>query len=191
MSASSKKKVEKKSELNLSLDDISSIITLLKENEVSEFSLERGENRLWLKREKKLVKVHTETPGYRVKYGEESCRSVATEEPVFLKQNQESSQTTETSQAETEQKVPMKAETHEVRSPMVGTFYRRPAADSDPYVEVGDLVKKGDVLCIIEAMKIMNEIETDVTGTVVEINVEDGQMAEYGEVLFRIDTGKK
>ena len=70
---------------------------------------------------------------------------------------------------------------------MVGTFYRRPAIDAEPYVEVGDMVKKGDVLCIIEAMKLMNEIESDVSGKVVEILLEDGQMVEYGEVLFRVD----
>ncbi|MCL4138444.1 UNVERIFIED_CONTAM: hypothetical protein GTU68_037703 [Idotea baltica] len=75
----------------------------------------------------------------------------------------------------------------EVSSPMVGTFYRRPAADADPYVSVGDKVKKGDVLCIVEAMKLMNEIESEVAGTVSEICLEDGQMVEFGEPLFRIE----
>ncbi len=71
---------------------------------------------------------------------------------------------------------------------MVGTFYRRPAVDADPYVEVGDVVKKGDVLCIVEAMKLMNEIESDLAGRIVEVCLEDGKMAEYGEVLFRIES---
>lgn len=75
----------------------------------------------------------------------------------------------------------------EIISPMVGTFYRRPAVDAEPYVQVGDTVKKGDVLCIVEAMKLMNEIESDVAGRVTEICLEDGQMAEYGEVLFKIE----
>ena len=75
----------------------------------------------------------------------------------------------------------------EVNSPMVGTFYRRPAVDADPYVNVGDFVKKGQVLCIVEAMKLMNEIESDYAGRIVEICLEDGQMVEYGEALFRIE----
>ncbi|MCB0323314.1 MAG: acetyl-CoA carboxylase biotin carboxyl carrier protein, partial [Bdellovibrionales bacterium] len=75
----------------------------------------------------------------------------------------------------------------EIVSPMVGTFYRRPAVDAEPYVEVGDSVKKGDILCIVEAMKLMNEIECEFTGVVKEVCLEDGQMVEYGEVLFRIE----
>ena len=75
----------------------------------------------------------------------------------------------------------------EISSPMVGTFYRRPAVDAEPYVNLGDPIKKGDVLCIIEAMKLMNEIESDFSGKIVEICLEDGQMVEYGEVLFRIE----
>jgi acetyl-CoA carboxylase biotin carboxyl carrier protein len=70
---------------------------------------------------------------------------------------------------------------------MVGTFYRRPAVDAEAYVNVGDSVKKGDVLCIVEAMKLMNEIESEVSGKIVEICLEDGQMVEYGEVIFKIE----
>ena len=70
---------------------------------------------------------------------------------------------------------------------MVGTFYTKPAPDADAYVSVGDVVKKGDTLCIIEAMKIMNEIESEKSGRIVEICLEDGQMAEYEEPLFKIE----
>ena len=73
-----------------------------------------------------------------------------------------------------------------VKSPMVGTFYLRPDPNSAPYVEVGKTVKKGDVLCIIEAMKLMNEIESESDGTIAEILVKDGEMVEYGKPLFRI-----
>jgi acetyl-CoA carboxylase biotin carboxyl carrier protein len=73
-----------------------------------------------------------------------------------------------------------------VTSPMVGTFYRAPAPDAPPYVEVGATVAKGDTLCIIEAMKLMNELECEVSGTVAEICVENGEPVEYGQVLFRI-----
>jgi len=75
----------------------------------------------------------------------------------------------------------------DVKSPMVGTYYKSPEPGSKPYVAVGDRVKKGQILCIIEAMKIMNEIESEFAGVVREILVEDAQPVEYGQALFRID----
>lgn len=77
---------------------------------------------------------------------------------------------------------------HEIKSPIVGTFYRAPAPDADPFVEVGDEVKPGQTLCIIEAMKLMNEIESDVAGKVAAILVENGKPVEYNQVLFHIET---
>ncbi|TLU81469.1 MAG: acetyl-CoA carboxylase biotin carboxyl carrier protein [Chlorobium sp.] len=74
----------------------------------------------------------------------------------------------------------------ESRSPIVGTFYQSSSPDSPPFVAINDTVKKGDVLCIIEAMKLMNEIEAEVSGTIVEILVENGQAVEYDQPLFRI-----
>ena len=73
-----------------------------------------------------------------------------------------------------------------VKSPMVGTFYLKPSPNSDPYVQVGQRVKKGDVLCIIEAMKLMNEIESEWDGEIKEILVKDGEPVEYGKPLFVI-----
>lgn len=75
----------------------------------------------------------------------------------------------------------------EVKSPIVGTFYASPTPESAPYVAVGSKVKKGDVLCIVEAMKIMNEIEADVSGTVVKILGENAKPVEFGQTLFLID----
>lgn len=75
---------------------------------------------------------------------------------------------------------------HIVKSPMVGTFYRAPKPDSPPFVEVGQRVRKGQVLCIVEAMKLMNEIEADASGTIKAILVENGQPVEYGQPLFVI-----
>ena len=74
-----------------------------------------------------------------------------------------------------------------VKSPMVGTLYRAPNPEADPFVTVGSTVKVGDTLCIIEAMKLMNEIESEFAGTVVEILVENGQPIEYGQPLFVIE----
>jgi acetyl-CoA carboxylase biotin carboxyl carrier protein len=73
---------------------------------------------------------------------------------------------------------------HVVTSPMVGTFYRAPSPGADPFVQVGDSVKEGQTICIIEAMKLLNEIESDQTGVVKEILVENGQAVEYGQPLF-------
>lgn len=75
----------------------------------------------------------------------------------------------------------------EVESPMVGTFYRAPAPDAPAYVEVGDRVQKGQTLCILEAMKLMNELESEVAGTVREICIGNSEPVEYGQVLFRIE----
>lgn len=74
-----------------------------------------------------------------------------------------------------------------VTSPIVGTFYRKPSPDKDPFIKIGDLVEEGDILCIIEAMKMMNEIKSEYSGKVVSINVEDGQPVEYGQHIITIN----
>ncbi|MBS6006264.1 MAG: acetyl-CoA carboxylase biotin carboxyl carrier protein [Clostridium baratii] len=76
-----------------------------------------------------------------------------------------------------------------ISSPMVGTFYGAPSPDSDSFVSIGEKISTGSVLCIIEAMKLMNEIESEVNGTVVDILVKDGEMVEYGTPLFKIKEG--
>ncbi len=89
--------------------------------------------------------------------------------------------------------VPTKVETkeekkyHVIKSPLVGTFYRAPSPGAPPFVEEGDIVSKGQVVCIIEALKVMNEIESDVDGRVVKILVENGQPVEYGQELMYIE----
>ncbi len=75
----------------------------------------------------------------------------------------------------------------EIRSPMVGTFYKAPEPGAEAYIKVGNRVTAGQTVCIIEAMKIMNEIEAEITGVVREISVEDSQPVEFGQVLFRVD----
>ena len=73
-----------------------------------------------------------------------------------------------------------------VKSPMVGTFYSKSSPNAKPYVQVGSKVKKGDILCIVEAMKLMNEIESEFDGEIAEICVEDGEMVDYGKPLFKL-----
>lgn len=75
----------------------------------------------------------------------------------------------------------------EIKSPMVGTFYKSPSPDASPFVDIGGAVKVGDVLCIIEAMKLMNEIKSEVRGKVVDVLVENGDPIEFGQVLFLVE----
>lgn len=82
-------------------------------------------------------------------------------------------------------------DTHIVKSPIVGTFYASPRPDAPPFIKLGDTVQMGQVLCVIEAMKLMNEIEADVAGEIVRIYVENAQPVEYGESLFAIRPSKK
>ncbi len=85
-----------------------------------------------------------------------------------------------------ERKVEKEDNLKTITSPMVGTFYRAPSPETDPFTEVGDIINKGQVLCIIEAMKLMNEIESECNGKIVSIVVDNGQPVEYGEPLFLI-----
>jgi acetyl-CoA carboxylase biotin carboxyl carrier protein len=87
--------------------------------------------------------------------------------------------------AKEEEKIPLNV--HEIRSPIVGTFYRSPSPDDDPFVQVGAEVSPGTVLCIVEAMKLMNEIEADVNGKIVKILAENGKPVEYNQPLFLIE----
>ena len=82
---------------------------------------------------------------------------------------------------------PIEDNSHIIKSPIVGTFYRSPAPDADAYCQVGDQVSSGSVLCIVEAMKLMNEIECDLSGKILQILVEDGTPVEFGQPLFKIE----
>ena len=130
----------------------------------------------------KLTSLDIEFPdGTKISAKKE--KQIVTEKPVTVTVNEEVVTQKEESTENTDKKVP---EGNVVKSPMVGTFYIKPSPDAEPYVEVGKQVNKGDVLCIIEAMKLMNEIESEFTGTVKEIYVKDGEPVEYGEPLFLI-----
>ena len=130
----------------------------------------------------KLTSLDIEFPdGTKISAKKE--KQIVTEKPVTVAVNEEVVTQKEESTENTDKKVP---EGNVVKSPMVGTFYIKPSPDAEPYVEVGKQVNKGDVLCIIEAMKLMNEIESEFTGKVKEIYVKDGEPVEYGKPLFLI-----
>ena len=157
---------------------------------------------------KKLIKLLDESGVDEIEIEEEGKKvrvskahhnnsyAVPTFVPQFISQPQATSQPSNVPQADPPpavEPIPSpKAEEkklHEVRSPIVGTFYRAPAPNADPYVLVGSVVQQGTVLCIIEAMKLMNEIESDVSGKVVQVLVENGQAVEYNQPLFLVEPG--
>ena len=120
--------------------------------------------------------------------------SMAKEEKIVVTQAQENIVKQEvaqeascTSSQENQQQEKVNENIKTVKSPMVGTFYSKPSPTADAYVELGKEVKKSDTLCIIEAMKLMNEIESEYTGKIVKIFIEDGKTVEYGTPLFEIE----
>jgi len=141
----------------MELEDLKELIEYLKETDITEISIEKDGIKVKIKREKILSPM--EIP--MQKFG-------SLQEKVTRETEEETRVIT-------------------VTSPIVGTFYRAPSPEADPFVEVGAKVKKGQVLCIVEAMKLMNEIESEVDGVVIKILVDNGQPVEYGEPLFLIE----
>ncbi len=143
----------------MNLDEIKALIDLLKDTDISEIELEREGVKVKLRREK--LQSSVEIVEKRPRVSESASESAVEAEDI--------------------------SHLVTVTSPIVGTFYSAPSPDAEPFVEVGSRVKVGQVLCIIEAMKLMNEIESEVEGTVVRILVENGRSVEYGEPLFLIE----
>ena len=153
----------------MNLKELRELIELVKGMEISELEIERSGFRVKIKRS--LPVYSPTTP---------SIETLAPA-PNSLPQGQEGS-----NRVTFEGNRPETAGLVTITSPIVGTFYRAPAPDADFYVDIGDTVKKGQVLCIVEAMKLMNEIESELDGKVVEILVESSHTVEFGEPLFRI-----
>ncbi len=172
----------------LDLDDIKNLLDTLEKHEVTEFKLERDDEKLWLKRgaHAEVQAAQALPPAmYPPHYSYPPAYQVPPQAGVPAGTGQT---TSGPNISVVPSSSPLESKSYkEIRSPMVGTFYRRPAVDAESFVDVGDSVKKGAVLCIVEAMKLMNEIESELSGKIVEICLEDGQMVEYGEVLFKID----
>ena len=142
---------------------IQQLIDILKRNDLAELEWEGNGYRIRLKRD-----AGPATPMPATRDSQLPLREVTAEKPTGVAPVERSGTVT-------------------VTSPIVGTFYRSPSPDADPYVEEGDLVKKGQVLCIVEAMKLMNEIESEVDGRIVSILAESTKPVEYGQPLFLID----
>lgn len=151
----------------MNLKEIKELINLMNENALTEFELERDGLRIRLKKgvggsvEGGIEKIATGVPSGS---SQESLQELATETP---------------------KESIVKAV--EIKAPIVGTFYRAPSPDAPPFVEMGSKIEAGQVVCIIEAMKLMNEIKSEVSGKVVDVLIENGDPVEFGTVLFLIE----
>ena len=122
-----------------------------------------------------------------VSQGDESVRISKGKDPLdYIENNQINTSISSQEKVSINEDDTRKFVGNQVKAPLVGTFYRKPSPDSDPFVRVGDIVKKGQVLCIIEAMKMMNEIKSEFDGEVSSIEIEDGQPVEFGQTIIVI-----
>ena len=153
--------------MKFDLKYLEKLAKLMNESELTEMQLDDQEQSIIMKREKQTVTAQQVAPVVEVP------QVVQTPAPVAQPAEEAKPAPAKTGKA--------------IKSPMVGTFYKAAAPDSPAFVEVGSLVAQGEVVCIIEAMKLMNEIESDFSGKVVEICVDDGQPVEYGQVLMYIE----
>ena len=141
----------------MELEDLKALFELLRETDITELQIEKDGEKVKIKREKVLSSL--EVPAQKFEGIHEKLSSEIEEETRLFT----------------------------LTSPIVGSFYRSPSPEAPPFAEVGSIVKKGQVLCIIEAMKLMNEIESEINGIIVKVLVENGQPVEYGEPLFLIE----
>ena len=122
-----------------------------------------------------------------VSQGDESVRISKGKDPLdYIENNQINTSISSQEKVSKNEDETRKFVGNQVKAPLVGTFYRKPSPESDPFVKVGDIVKKGQVLCIIEAMKMMNEIKSEFDGEVSSIEIEDGQPVEFGQTIIVI-----
>jgi acetyl-CoA carboxylase biotin carboxyl carrier protein len=144
--------------MKLDLEQLRELIRLLDEANLTEIEVEHDDDRIRVRREPAVPLGARPASSHAGSSSVASATSETMDEGIF------------------------------VTSPFVGTFYRSPSPEADPFVDVGDSFVPGQVLCIVEAMKLMNEIEAEAAGTIVEVLVEDGKPVEYGDRLFRIET---
>ena len=160
----------------------------MKQNDVQEFRLELGEGKLFLKREGEQP-VAALPAAFPLNFAPPAIHSLpVTAAPAAAPAAVPTvapAGAVPASQATTPAATTVNY--HELKSPMVGTFYRRPSPDAPQYAQVGDMVRKGQTLCIVEAMKLMNEIDAPISGRIEKILINDAQVVEFGEVLFLIN----
>lgn len=150
------------------LDYIEKLVELVSGNELTELSVEDGEKAVIIRREKEIITAQAAPVGTPMQM------------PVVQQPQSASASKPKDSSEDASNKI-------KITSPMVGTFYKAPSPGAAPFTDVGKTISSGQVVCIIEAMKLMNEIEAEVSGKIVEICVEDGQPVEFGETLMVVE----
>jgi len=153
------------------LRKIKKLIEIMKQNELVEVEIKHGDDKIFLKRSQPQQPAITALPMIGPESGAAPAGPNATPSSAALSQPSAPQQ---------------EEDLVEIKSPIVGTFYVTPSPDSEPYVELGSAVRPQTVVCIIEAMKVMNEIKAETSGTIAEILVTNGQAVEYGQVLFKV-----
>lgn len=159
--------------MEFSLEQLHELVTILNKTDITELTLESGDLRLSIRKSENRIADTAPVPAVATTAPSANATSIAS--PVLV-----ANPTTIADSLSAKKLI-------EITSPMVGTFYRSPSPDDAPFIEIGDTVKKGSAVCIIEAMKLMNEIESEAAGKIVEILVENMQPVEYGQVLMRIE----
>ncbi len=166
----------------MNFHEVQELIKLVGKSNLSEFKFKN-----------KDVEIHLKTDKYQKVSAVQTVVSAPQSVPMPIMQQNAPAQV-QTSAAENQAasntpkpEAPKGNNLMEIKSPIVGTFYRSSGPDKPPFIKVGDTVKQGDVVCIIEAMKLFNEIESEVTGTVVKVLVEDASPVEYDQVLFLVE----
>jgi acetyl-CoA carboxylase biotin carboxyl carrier protein len=157
-------------EKDTDISKIKKLIEIMKENDLVEIEIRHEDDKIVLKRAQPQQAVS----------GVTMVRPESIDAPVG------SENTGATSQPSARLASPSEEDLVEIKSPIVGTFYATPSPDSEPYVDIGSEVGPQTVVCIIEAMKVMNEIKAETAGTIIEINVTNGQAVEYGQILFKV-----
>jgi len=146
----------------MDLRKIKKLIEMLQESDLNEIEVKEGEESVRINRKKESI-IHTSSPSVSEK------SNAPNNDADYVDES-------------------MNSENYgKIASPMVGTFYRKPAPDKEPFVEVGQMIKKGDTVCIIEAMKMMNQVKSEFDGKIISINIGDGEPVEFGQELISIE----
>ncbi|ADC87478.1 acetyl-CoA carboxylase biotin carboxyl carrier protein [Staphylococcus lugdunensis] len=156
----------------MNFKEIKELIEILDQSNLTEINIQEKDNIVSLKKEKETEII---TPQYTTQAA-----------PVYQSSESNSASPVSQNDAATAEKPHSDENYNTINAPMVGTFYKSPSPEEEAYVQVGDKVTNDSTVCILEAMKLFNEIQAEITGEIVEILVEDGQMVEYGQPLFKV-----
>ncbi|GAA5221182.1 acetyl-CoA carboxylase biotin carboxyl carrier protein [Membranihabitans marinus] len=168
----------------MNYNEITELIKLISDSHLSEFKMKDGEFEIAVKTDKYQKKTKETTPIIHMSGGQTNNPSPADQVVATSSQavDQGGSDDSDGGEAKSDESKLLK-----IKSPMVGTFYRSSSPDKPPFIKVGDQIEKGGVVCIVEAMKLFNEIESEISGKIVKVMIEDAAPVEYDQVLFLVD----